>query len=181
MMNKENLQLMSTMLGEVIDGTWSGTPVAHKINFGPVKLFPERVESFNLESWVDQTECGYSACAVGHACYDRRFQALGLAFNPAMDVPVLITKSMAIEGYMTKQSTRWDAVSELFGISVETGKTLFLDDYYSGYVRYGVSPKRVKARVEELLLIGEDALKAKYPPIDPESELSRERPETNDE
>lgn len=179
MMNKENLQLMSTMLGEVIDGTWKGIPVDHKVILGPVKLFPERVTEFDLESWVDSNPCGYSACAVGHACFDKRFQALGLSFKK--EIPVLTVKHPSVEGHVTLTETRWDAVSCLFEISVDAARTLFLDKHYTGYIKYGVSAKRVKSRVDELLQIGEKALIAKYPYINVEDEAARARPVSNNE
>lgn len=170
-MNRENLQLMADMLGEVVDGTWKGVPVDHKLKFGPVKLFPERVNSFDIDRWADVTDCGYSACAVGHACFDKRFISQGLSMWDS--VPFLTLES-------GEKLEAWDGVVELFGIKRETARRLFHETYYTGYIKYGVQPKRVKQRVEELLATSESELFDKYPKIKPSDELSRQRPEPNE-
>lgn len=157
-MNNENLQLMSTMLGEVIAGTWKGTPVDHKLIIGPVKLFPEQVQHFNLESWLEMEtnwkgkSCGYSACAVGHACFDPRFQDLGLSMYN--EIPMLIHEAGI--------DKKWEAVSVLFGISIDLSRVLFLEKSYPDFIKHGVKPGQVKSRIDELLLIGEDAFTKQY-------------------
>lgn len=169
-MNRENLQLMADMLGEVVAGTWKGVPVDHKWKLGPVKLFPERVNSFNIDSWSETTDCGYSACAVGHACYDKRFISQGLFM--ADYGPELTVKGNFL--------SKWDAVMELFDIDNELAHILFHESHYKGYIKYGVQPKRVKQRVEELLASSEAELINKYPELNAELEASRERPEPNE-
>ena len=152
-MNNENLQLMSTMLGEVVAGTWKGTPVDHGLIIGPIKVFPAHIKHFNLESWVEQQydekgkTCGFSACAVGHACYDPRFQALGL---------VMDHRNRPSLPAMSNDFNNWDAVMALFEINEDTAHNLFIDAHYVGYAKYGVKPGQVKSRVDELLVIGED-------------------------
>lgn len=169
-MNLENLQMMADMLGEVIDGTWKGVPVNHKLKIGPVKLFPERVNSFDIEQWADVTDCGFSACAVGHACFDKRFMSQGLYMWD--NVPVVRNEQGIYDN--------WGAVSNLFGIEHDTARTLFHESHYKGYIKYGVQPKRVKQRVEELLATSEAELVTKYPELNAELEASRERPEPNE-
>ncbi|MNC33630.1 hypothetical protein D3C76_102910 [compost metagenome] len=150
-MNKDTLQLMSDMLGEVIAGTWKGTPVCYGLIIGPIKARPKNVEGFNLSHWVEMEynqagdTCGYSACAVGHACFDPRFQALGLRM---VDGIPTIPSMGGIDD--------WEAIDELFGITQETAEHLFYKRNYLGWDRYGVQPGQVKSRVDELLLIGED-------------------------
>lgn len=170
-MNRENLQMMADMLGEVVAGTWKGVPVDHKFKLGPVKLFPERVNSFDIDRWADVTDCGYSACAVGHACFDKRFISQGLSMWDS--VPFLTLES-------GKKLDAWDGVVELFGIKLETARRLFHESHYKGYIKYGVQPKRVKQRVEELLATSEAELVTKYPEIHAGLEASRERPEPNE-
>lgn len=159
-MNKENLQLMSTMLGEVIDGTWKGTPVDHKLVLGPLKMFPENVKHFNLENWVEMEtneqgkNCGYSACAVGHACFDPRFQALGLSMKPGHETPMFFDKGVYFH--------QWGAVSTLFGISIDQARVLFLERSYDGYTKHGVKPGQVKSRIDELLHIGIEEFTKQY-------------------
>lgn len=158
-MNKENLQLMSTMLGEVIDGTWKGTPVGHKLELGPLKLFPENVKHFNLENWVEMEtneqgkNCGYSACAVGHACFDPRFQALGLSMTATED-------GAGKPQYLG--CSHWPAVSALFGVNVDQARVLFLERSYDGYTKHGVKPGQVKSRIDELLHIGIEEFTKRY-------------------
>lgn len=170
-MNRENLQMMADMLGEVVAGTWKGVPVDHKWKLGPVKLFPERVNSFDIDRWADVTDCGYSACAVGHACFDKRFIGQGLHMldsTPFLKLPT----GQVLEA--------WDGVTELFGINYETARRLFHETHYVGYIKYGVIPYRVKARVEELLATSESELYDKYPLIHTANELSRKRPDVNE-
>lgn len=160
-MNNENMQLMSTMLGEVVAGDWKGTPVDHNLIIGPVKLFPVNVVGFDIETWAEEVTnsngktCGYSACAVGHACFDPRFQALGLAMD-RNTIPMLIDGDI---------NYRWDAVCRLFDINIDTAKSLFLDKNYENYIKFHIKPGQVKSRVDELLVIGEDAFNAKYPNV----------------
>jgi hypothetical protein len=49
-------------------------------------------ERFDMATWYHKTECGTTACAMGHACMMRRFQKLGLklrvcVFDQASRVP----------------------------------------------------------------------------------------------
>lgn len=81
-MNTKRLTLMRDMLVEVRNGRWRATgPLAGIIADEPV--------TFDLSDWAeyrddgatepDETiECGFQACAVGHALLDKRFQAMGL-------------------------------------------------------------------------------------------------------
>lgn len=146
-MNIENLKLMQTMLAEVTAGTWRmidgvtyvGKPVDGNINF-------------NLRSWFDDMTdgCGFSACAVGHAAVDARFNALGWSldrFQPQYINPVNDTRL-----------TSWDAVETFFDIGDRTSALLFMERCYLNEfgAPVNVSPAMVNARIETLIQFGED-------------------------
>lgn len=147
-MNKPNLHLMSTMLGEITANKWKGIPVDHMIKLGPVKLIGQPIKHFDLETWVSKSDCGFSACAVGHACFDPRFQALGLTAEG--NKPVLNSDSL---GY----HIMWNAVEKLFDIKYDTALLLFMPSSYEEFPNHAIPAAQVKCRVDELLSLGEDA------------------------
>lgn len=92
--------------------------------------------------------CGTSACAVGHACLDPRFNALGLTLywpelrrSMAMPVPDFIDGPF---GYRD-----WAAVKAFFDLSEHQAHYLFLDDRYEAGVR--TTAKMVQERVDQFL------------------------------
>lgn len=154
-MNIERLQLMSDMLSEVIAGTWQPT----SDNLPKLRdHIPVRNIAFELRSWFGVTPdyCGYSACAIGHACMDDRFNHQGLVFG--LIGPEYITD----EGYKTS----WQSVEAFFDISNDMARGLFNSSSYFDlatshliqWQRDGsqppVSPAQVKARVDQLILKG---------------------------
>jgi hypothetical protein len=151
-MNIERLRLMSQMLGEVVGGTWKPTAkVKPMLRAMPI----EGNLSFELRSWFGLTPdyCGYSACAVGHACLDERFNQLGLVFGdfgPAYVGP---------NG--EEYAPDWEGVCEFFGLDTQTAEHVFSDSSYweigvwVEWKRDGsrppVLPSQVKERVDQLI------------------------------
>lgn len=151
-MNIERLKLMSQMLGEVVDGTWKPTSK----QLPTLRSMPiEGNLGFELRSWFGLTPdyCGYSACAVGHACFDERFNQQGLVFG--FDGPEYVGSNG--EEY----APDWEGVSEFFGIDLKTAKYLFSD---SSYFEFGVHvewrrdgsrppvlPSQVKDRIDDFI------------------------------
>lgn len=167
-MNIFRLQLMADLLKEmtvavpVIEVT--GYAARH---FEDGEEVTRVIEAFALDDWtnalgqlcsMDRPACGYSACAVGHAMFDVRFNALGLYHHEG---------NPAYEG-----KTSWTAVQEFFGINNRTAETLFSpcqyderdedDDDYDEDQPSAATPKDVLERVQFLLIEGELALNAKY-------------------
>jgi hypothetical protein len=153
MMNIERLRLMSEMLGEVIAGTWKPTSKVQPI----LRSMPiEGNVGFEMRSWFGLTPdyCGYSACAVGHACLDERFNRLGLVFD---DGPTYVGPDG--EEY----APSWEGVCEFFGIGQSMAEMLFSDSSYldmsdaanAQWTRDGsrppVLPAQVKERIDQLI------------------------------
>lgn len=137
-MNRERMQLMHDMLREVEAGTWrpappEGTNVA------------ATVPRFNLSIWsgVLPGNCGFSACAVGHACLDPRFNAQGLALSGRehwlSGVPVF------------KGSQSWWAVEDFFDIQPTLAHELFDPLFYDDVEDGAITPGQVADRIATLL------------------------------
>lgn len=159
-MHTENLQLMSTMLGEVVAGTWKPTQRAgiNKIAREEAGKRVTKQVKFDLSSWVAVSGiitgryCGFAACAVGHAMLDRRFFEAGLRSAHSLMGDKLLPR---LEGKGCSWGG-WDDVAEFFGIGGATAQSLFTPSAYPN--SHGVSAKQVKARVDALLGGNLDAL-----------------------
>ena len=157
-MNISRLQLMVTMLNEVLAGTWK--PV--KVSFAPQAptLYEQSGEQFDLGRWYMQTtkvECGFSACAMGHAALDSRFRKMGLKLTQdqyGFDV--------SYEGV-----DNFDGVLDFFKI-VPTEKLDQDDNQEIAYILFSPSsyPEHLKGdkliiqvirRIERLIEMGQDA------------------------
>lgn len=125
------------------------------------------VDGFSLDTWTNAigfakdtfSSCGYTACAVGHAMFDVRFNAFGLY------------SENGVPAYQGKNS--WEAVREFFGIQNLTAETLFSPSEYETEEVYNAdgdfdddvslaTPSDVLERVQYLLIHGEADLNAKY-------------------
>ncbi|TCG09320.1 hypothetical protein BZM27_05830 [Paraburkholderia steynii] len=113
-MNRERLQQMVTML----------------------RNLPEDAIRFDLARWHDdENSCGTTACAVGHACFNKVFTDQGLKLVD--DVP-------NFNGYES-----WDAVEEFFELSGPVSSDLFYSPHYPNGDR--TTPGEVADRIEALL------------------------------
>lgn len=148
-MNIERLKLMVKMLSEVEAGTWKlpkqsvidGIDAISKYNAEQYK------NQFDLAFWTyasKEISCGFTACAVGHACMDRRFNKLGLALGRS-DEP----------NY--NGSSSWDAVNEFFEISGSTSTILFIETRYSEHLKGNALVVQVRRRIEKLLELGDNS------------------------
>lgn len=137
-MNRKRLQLMVTMLTEVITKQWKPDRDAIAI-FAHERAVPE----FNLNWWgiTDKyADCGYSACACGHAGLDPRFIEQGL------------TMSDNTMYYKTFQD--WAAVREFFGIDKTVSHLLFMKHSGNTDDDYDTESDVIK-RLVRLLEVGE--------------------------
>lgn len=151
-MNKERLELMSTMLGEVIAGTWKLTACGATYHGSEIT----EVTGFNLWWWManetthDGDVCGFSACAVGHAMLDERFAEQGLKINSSS--PIFIDQAGEVHH-------NWKGVELFFELGETAAEYLFMNTHYvnseTGEPYDKVSPEQVKWRVDKLLELGE--------------------------
>lgn len=111
-MNKPELQKMIDMLEEVQAGTWTPDTGPHK------------AASFDLDVWGCATDCGFSACAIGHAALDDRFEWLAMEQVTSVGDMVVVISGDRFE-YL------WGGIAENFGISLDVANSLFAPRYYS--------------------------------------------------
>lgn len=144
-MNRKRLALMGQMLVEVISGKWKGGPQVAEWN-KEHSFKPNKQVLFDIGDWVSSNSfgpanaCGTTACAVGHACLDQRFNEMGLHIEIGEAKPIF------------KNKENWDAVEKFFGIENETAEMLFMDYHYD---TTDVTPAQVLERVVLLLQLGE--------------------------
>lgn len=144
-MNRERLALMAKLLFEVATNTWKGGPQVAVWN-KEFDFKKDRKVKFNLDDWITHRyrnkprDCGTVACAVGHACLDPRFNAMGLTIN--------IDDKRPLFGGLSN----WPAVQKFFDIEEETAEMLFQEYSYEGR---DVNPSQVLERIVMLLEKGE--------------------------
>ena len=136
-MNLQRLEMMKQMLGRVVAGSWTPVQqlsVADKI---PTPFPAIKLKNFDLSSWVEvhaptNNTCGFTACAVGHACFDEEFRKLGLQFEGNRPV---------FEG-----RDNWTAVHRFFDIYNTTASNLFSDSNYNASKEAAVKhlPKTIR-------------------------------------
>lgn len=123
-----HLNLMIEMLNEVADGRWrkgaANTPVELQVDIPTCQI------TFDLGEWQHDDECGFTACAIGHACLDKRFNDLGLV------------NQGGVPHYGGAYS--WGALEEFFGIPEVDLWFLFAEDEYPP----GATPHLVAQRIE---------------------------------
>lgn len=153
-MNVQRLQLMVTMLREVVAGTWHPTVMPPEdAEYGDYGQEPESISEvfthWDLRSWLSTDgspkECGFTACAVGHACLDRRFVDQGLKFDE-FSTPVI---QVQVRGAWSTWLEDFDAAAYFFDISVEEATRLFS-------IERGIyeTPEHVITRIEDLIAVG---------------------------
>lgn len=147
-MNVERLNLMVTMLQEVVDGIWKPTNLI-AVEFSSWEDDEDKNRrAFELEHWVKKSSkpCGYSACAVGHALLDKRFAGQGL--TPSNDGCEIYPK---YEG-----ETYLDGVASFFGVEEDIAHNLFIPGEYSEHLKDKALATQVMRRIKKLLEVGED-------------------------
>ena len=162
-MNKQRLEMMRVMMERVVAGSW-------KPELDPVAIGREThksvkndvaVAAFDLDSWVSVIEidpnkrvagnsvvCGFSACAVGHACFDEEFRKLGWSWSG-------VEPRFGGRGGL-------HAAEKFFDITHHQAGRLFLPDEYGSITRkkYNDLPKNVReakmvaVRIQQLLDTG---------------------------
>lgn len=140
-MNRERLELMVTLLKEVEAGTWEPST-----GLG-LDALPCSTHLFDMVDWYDpvRPDCGFAACAVGHACLDARFNQLGLFLQwdgPGQShAPAYIDKG--------RQHRSWAAVGRFFDLTPTQEDYLFDGDKYAYDKKQ--SPAAVRQRIEQAL------------------------------
>lgn len=152
-MNIARLKLMVKMLSEVEAGTWKA-PSLSKVILIDHELVNYQQSKFNLSTWASKApkiECGFTACAVGHACLDSRFNKLGLSFNNNYSAPLFDDGA--------EYESSWDAVNKFFEITNNTSTILFVETQYSDHLKGNALVVQVRRRIEKLLELGEIELR----------------------
>jgi hypothetical protein len=106
---------------------WASADLAYSANLtkdnAKAKLAPEAINTIKLRKKAEP-ECGYSACAIGHAAMMPEFRSLGL----------YMTYSGVTVGRLVPYfdgCREWNAVEKFFDISIEQAIKLFTDDHYN--------------------------------------------------
>lgn len=159
-MNIERLEMMRVMMERVVAGSWKPEIDAAQISVEKYsKIAPDVIVSMcDLSTWASSINyqpnangrnmvCGFSACAVGHACFDEEFRKLGWKWDgrtPTFD---------GREGL--------HAAMKFFGITMQQSKRLFLPESYDvGRGNYIHLPKNVREakmvadRLQKLITTG---------------------------
>lgn len=162
-MNIQRLEMMRLMMERVVAGSWK--PELDPIIIGHETSYTVAnnvaVAAFDLDSWAavietDPTKrvsgrpvvCGFSACAVGHACFDEEFRKLGWTWSGSQ--PRFNGRSGL------------EAAQLFFGITHYQARRLFLPEEYGNVTRkkYNELPKNVREakmvadRIQQLLDTG---------------------------
>lgn len=145
-MHRERLELMCTLLAEIEAGTWE--PTGTKMDGSPLPHRWRPDHLFDLDEWLVlvRPDCGFSACAIGHAGLDARFNAEGLF--------VLFGASELHSmppAYQDGDELRlvWGAVVRFFDLTQGQAYHLFDQDKYPATQR--TDPAAVRQRIEALL------------------------------
>lgn len=146
-MNIQRLEMMRVMMERVVAGSWKPeldpTVIGRETSYTVTN--DVAVAAFDLDSWACVVEtkpntrvngrpvvCGFSACAVGHACFDEEFRKLGWSWNGSQP------RFGGFGGL--------EAAQLFFGITRHQSERLFLPEEYSSYVRkdYTHLPKNIR-------------------------------------
>lgn len=100
-MNKERLSAIADMLDEVQAGTWRGATT---------------VDRFDLDNWATQSGCGTTACALGFAALDPRFDWIELTADSEWNGT----------SYFSLWMTEEEPPREALGLDDETFDHLFM-------------------------------------------------------
>lgn len=134
-MNVERLTLMATMLDEVANHTWRPTSNAFAELQRAIPI-PFDIH-FDMMDWGDfDQDCGYCACAIGHALLDQRFESQGL-YALSIDNMCPAYK---------EEKWAWQAIQEFFDISETAAVRLFGTQEYED-----PTPAKVAERIRDAL------------------------------
>lgn len=87
-----------------------------------------RDERFSIQHWSQETSCGTTCCAVGHACSIPEFRELGLGLDICLDGRAGQLHRFGVPVYQWRRS--YDAVSQFFGLSGAAALFLFSPEAY---------------------------------------------------
>lgn len=92
-----------------------------------LKEVHEKEIPFDIGNWYYDTECGTSACALGHISIQKWANDLGLCKNTVTHVPTYINPET------TETTNMYNAAVEFFGITHDQALWLFSPTLYSNY------------------------------------------------
>lgn len=116
-------------------------------------------KSFSMRDWINETECGIVACAVGHACNIPSFKRAGLMMKGTY--PILTS---VIDKDTNKPLDGWDAVRTFFGLDDDDKKFTNDADYLfesDKYANQNPTPKTVAKRIRAFALKKQQEMESK--------------------
>ena len=140
-MNIQRLEMMKQMMGRVVAGSWfpvESLPDNDRFRAEVKKL---KIISVNLYSWSNHkignqnSLCGFTACAVGHACFDEEFRKLGWKWSGSQP------------NFNNKLG--WVAVEKFFEIDSYTAELLFKAQHYNNRAKYN----HINSKVREAQMV----------------------------
>lgn len=148
-MSQERIEMLRVMLERVVHGSWHMTQdhIQLRKDMEVGKHMDIEVGAFDLKHWRMQTDCGYAACAIGHACFDPVFNGLG--FKWTFGQPKF------------KSDTGWDAVDRFFGFEqYKTSRILFQYDSYKKQHQNQVTHLPIHVRQAKMVAIRIEAFQS---------------------
>ena len=151
-MNIQRLEMMKQMMGRVVAGSWEPVLTLPRNERFISEVTKITVTSVDLKSWSDHktgrpnNTCGFSACAVGHACFDEEFRKLGWEWDGAQP--------------KFGSETGIEASATFFDITKHQAKRLFMPESYMGADKHRELPanvreaKMVADRIQKLINTG---------------------------
>jgi len=145
-MHRQRLELMCTLLAEVEAGTWE--PTGTKIDGSPLPYRWRPEHLFDLNEWIVlvRPDCGFSACAIGHACLDARFNAEGLFMHFGYSELHGMSPLYRHDGELRMS---WVAVARFFDLRHHEADHLF--DWQKYPRLQHTDPAAVRQRIEAFL------------------------------
>jgi hypothetical protein len=109
------------------------------------------IKPTDQDGFTAEGRCGFAGCAIGHACQDPYFQALGLHLREILGMP----QPLFIDGDGHAR-VGFNAAACMLDISVEVAECLFDPNAYIHIepgIEFGtdIQPKHVIARIEEVM------------------------------
>jgi hypothetical protein len=120
-------------------------------------------KEFYIGSWqeLDESKCGTTACALGHACFMKEFKRIGLSmkitgnkltgYNSLPVFKPTLAEDKKICG--SKKQHGYHAAEALFGLSYDEADSLFSSDSYNKNVTPKTVAKKIRRFVKAKMLL----------------------------
>jgi len=149
-MNIERLLLLATKLETLKSpigfdlSNWGDRGIIHE-DFVKFKTFGKLLGAVSAirvkKKAANEPNCGYSACAVGHAGMMPEFQKLGFALVTGESQHKLVPHYDGL--------TEWEAVESFFDLTEKQAEKLFMPDSYGEDVTAADVAKRIRKMIKK--------------------------------